>query len=50
MNGSETYTMAYWGVLIALVILLVQWLIASGQKAKQPGAVPGKIDDSLSHL
>ena len=49
MNGSETYTMAYWGVLIALVILLVQWLIASGQKAKQPGAVPGKIDDSLSH-
>lgn len=49
MNGSETYTMAYWGVLIALVILLVQWLVASGQKAKQPGAVPGKIDDSLSH-
>ncbi|WP_287818296.1 MAPEG family protein [Idiomarina sp.] len=49
MNGSETYTMAYWGVLSALVILLVQWLIASGQKAKQPGAVPGKIDDSLSH-
>lgn len=49
MNGSETYTMAYWGVLIALVILLVQWFIASGQKAKQPGAVPGKIDDSLSH-
>ena len=49
MNGSETYTMAYWGVLIALVILLVQWVIASGQKAKQPGAVPGKIDDSLSH-
>ena len=49
MNGSETYTMAYWGVLIALVILLVQWVIASGQKAKRPGAVPGKIDDSLSH-
>jgi len=49
MNGSETYTMAYWGLLIALVILLVQWVIASGQKAKQPGAVPGKIDDSLSH-
>ncbi|MRJ43779.1 MAPEG family protein [Idiomarina loihiensis] len=49
MNGSETYTIAYWGLLIALVILLVQWVIASGQKAKQPGAVPGKIDDSLSH-
>jgi len=49
MNGSETYTMAYWGLLIALVILLVQWVIASGQKANQPGAVPGKIDDSLSH-
>ena len=49
MNGSETYTMAYWGLLIALVILLVQWVIASGHKAKQPGAVPGKIDDSLSH-
>lgn len=49
MNGSEAYTMAYWGLLITLLILLVQWVIASGQKAKQPGAVPGKTDDSLSH-
>ncbi|MDV6315290.1 MAPEG family protein [Idiomarina sp. HP20-50] len=49
MNGNDVYTMAYWGLFISLVILLVQWLIASGQKAKQPGAVPGKIDESLSH-
>ncbi len=49
MNGSETYLLAYWGVFAALVILLVQWLVASGRKAKQPGAVPGKINESLSH-
>jgi len=49
MNGTETYLLAYWGVFTALVILLVQWFVASGRKAKQPGAVPGKINESLSH-
>ncbi|MTJ01890.1 MAPEG family protein [Idiomarina piscisalsi] len=49
MNGTETYLLAYWGVFTALVILLLQWFVASGRKAKQPGAVPGKINDSLSH-
>lgn len=49
MNGTETYLLAYWGVFTALVILLLQWFVASGRKAKQPGAVPGKINESLSH-
>lgn len=49
MNGADIYLLAYWGVFTALVVLLVQWLIASGKKAKQPGAVPGKMMDSLSH-
>ncbi len=50
MNGSETYLLAYWGVFCSSgYFLLVQWLVASGRKAKQPGAVPGKINESLSH-
>lgn len=37
------------GIWVILVTVFIQWLIASGSKAKQPGAVPGKISDSLSH-
>jgi uncharacterized MAPEG superfamily protein len=43
------YTLTYIGVYIALVTLLVQATIAAISKAKQPGAVPGKIDEHLSH-
>lgn len=37
------------GIWVILVTVFIQWLIASGSKAKQPGAVPGKISESLSH-
>jgi uncharacterized MAPEG superfamily protein len=30
-------------------MVFVQWSFATFSKAKQPSAVPGKIDDSLSH-
>ena len=32
-----------------LVMLLIQWVVATFSKSKQPGAVPGKIDNNLSH-
>lgn len=38
---------------LALVLfcwmLVVQWFIASMSKAKAPGAIPGKINEDLSH-
>src|SRR5690554_1641163 len=37
------------GIWVILATVFVQWLIASGAKAKQPGAVPGKLDETLSH-
>ena len=30
-------------------MLLVQWAVATFSKAKQPNAIPGKIDENLSH-
>ena len=49
MHLAETYTLAFWGILIIILTVLVQWVVASGSKAKAPGAIPGKIDESLSH-
>ncbi|MDO3380670.1 MAPEG family protein [Gilvimarinus algae] len=43
------YSITFIGTFIALVTLFVQALVAATSKAKQPGAVPGKISDSLSH-
>ena len=40
---------AYFAFYLYLLLLLVQWGIATMSKAKQPHAVPGKIDDDLSH-
>lgn len=46
---QETDTLAHLGILIALITLVSQALIAAGSKASQKGAVPGKIDEGLSH-
>jgi len=46
---GEDYQLAYAGLAVVLITLLVQMLVASYSKARQPGAVPGKIDESLSH-
>lgn len=45
----EDYQLAYMGIAVVLCTLLIQALVASYTKARQPGAVPGKIDESLSH-
>ena len=43
------YSITYIGLLIALLTLLLQSVIAAMSKAKQPGSVPGKMDEHLSH-
>ena len=35
------------GLWLVVSTLFAQWVVASTVKAKQPGAVPGKVDDSL---
>lgn len=42
------YRFALLGVGAILLLVMVQWLIASGRKAKQPGAIPGKPPSQLS--
>jgi len=45
----ESYVSAYWGILITLSILIIQGVIAAVTKASQVGAIPGKMDEHLSH-
>ena len=44
---------AYNGTFIALAVILatvlLQWLIASGRKAKEDGAIPGKPPQQQGH-
>lgn len=49
MYLGETYYLAFLGLFIILLTLMLQGLIASGAKASKPGAIPGKIDESLGH-
>ena len=45
----ENYDLALWGILLIVATLVAQMFVASMSKAKQPGAVPGKMDPSLGH-
>jgi uncharacterized MAPEG superfamily protein len=49
MDIYGSYSLALWGIFVILLTVLVQSLVAAGTKASQPGAIPGKIDESLSH-
>ena len=49
MQMFDAYSLALWGIFVILVTVLVQSLVASGSKASQPGAIPGKMDESLGH-
>lgn len=49
MNFIDSYRMSFWGIAFIILLLLVQWLIATKAKSSQKGAIPGKIDSSLSH-
>ena len=48
-NLIEVYTTAFQGMAALIALWLLQWFVASMTKASRPGAVPGKIDESLSH-
>jgi uncharacterized MAPEG superfamily protein len=45
----ESYSVAFLGILVIILTVVVQSLVAAKSKAEQPGAIPGKIDNSLSH-
>ena len=40
---------AYLAFYLYLLLVFVQWSVATFSKAKQANAIPGKIDDNLSH-
>ena len=46
---TELTLSAYFALYVYFIMLLIQWGVASFSKAKQPSAVPGKLNDNLSH-
>ena len=49
MQMYDSYALALAGIFVILITVLVQSLVAAGTKASQPGAIPGKMDESLGH-
>ena len=49
MNFMNDYSTAFAGLAVILATVLVQQLIASGKKARAPGAIPGKMDETIGH-
>ena len=49
MQEFQVYTVSFWGIFTVLLTLLIQLFVASGSKASQAGAIPGKIDENLGH-
>lgn len=49
MNLMNDYSTAFAGLAVILATVLVQQLIASGKKARAPGAIPGKMDENIGH-
>lgn len=46
---TELTLSAYYALYLYLIMLFIQWAIATFSKASKPNAIPGKIDDTLSH-
>ena len=46
---TEVALSAYLAFYFYLIMLVIQWAVATFSKAKEPNAVPGKIDENLSH-
>jgi uncharacterized MAPEG superfamily protein len=46
MNFANTAYLAFY---LYLLLLLLQWGVATFSKAKLPNAIPGKLDTQLSH-
>ena len=45
MKMPELTFSAYAAVYVFLIMLTIQWIVAAVTKAKQPNAVPGKLDN-----
>jgi len=49
MSGFNQYNTALLGIFVVITTLVIQGFFAAFIKARQPGAIPGKINDNLSH-
>ncbi|MBL4584893.1 MAG: MAPEG family protein [Pseudomonadales bacterium] len=49
MISLDSFTLTFLGIFVCIATLMLQQLIAAKSKASQDGAIPGKIDDTLSH-
>ena len=49
MNLKDIYLTSFWGITFIILLIMIQWFVASKTKSSQKGAVPGKIDPSLGH-
>ncbi|WP_045859207.1 MAPEG family protein [Teredinibacter purpureus] len=49
MPVFESYAVTYCGLWLIVATMLLQSLVGAVVKARQPGAIPGRIDPSLSH-
>ncbi|RQW61917.1 MAPEG family protein [Vibrio viridaestus] len=46
---SAVYYASFLGFAFYLLLILAQWFVATFAKGSQKGAIPGKIDEHLSH-
>jgi len=49
MLTNHAYTYVFWGIWLIVVTLVAQSIIAALVKARQSGAIPGKLSGGLSH-
>ncbi|RYY74287.1 MAG: MAPEG family protein [Gammaproteobacteria bacterium] len=49
LSENNQYLAAFWGIASIILLLFLQWLVATKSKSTTKGAVPGKIDPSLGH-
>ena len=49
MMVSNLYLPSLWGIAFIILLLFVQWFIATMSKGAQKNAIPGKMDPSLGH-
>lgn len=49
ISQLEPYQSGLLGLALLLALVMLQWFVASAAKARQPGAIPGKFPQNLSH-
>jgi uncharacterized MAPEG superfamily protein len=46
---NDIYLSSFWGIAFIILLLFLQWIIATAAKSTQKSAIPGKIDSTLGH-